>query len=127
LPCCFERCDCRPPKSILHAKLIPRCPHADLFGGKGRTWLQGQYLPDDEQEAVTRLIEEYDRLAEALERGDRDIAKAAVADPNVTRLITIPGIDMVVAVGLMAAIGKIERFDKPEKLAASIGLNPSVH
>jgi hypothetical protein len=31
--------------------------------------------------------------------------------------MTIPGIDMVVAVGLMAAIGKIERFDKPEKLA----------
>ncbi len=27
----------------------------------------------------------------------------------------------------MAAIGKIERFDKPDKLAAYIGLNPSVH
>jgi transposase len=27
----------------------------------------------------------------------------------------------------MAAIGKIERFDRPDKLAAYIGLNPSVH
>lgn len=34
---------------------------------------------------------------------------------------------MVVAVGLMAAIGKIERFDSTEKLAAYTGLNPSVH
>ena len=41
--------------------------------------------------------------------------------------MTIPGIDMVVAVGLMAAIGNIERFDKPDRLAAYIGLNPSVH
>lgn len=114
-------------QSILHANLIPRCPHADLFGGKGRTWLRAQYLPEDEQEAVARHIEEYDRLSEALKGVERDIAKAALADANVTRLMTIPGIDMVVAVGLMAAIGKIERFDRPDKLAAYIGLNPSVH
>jgi len=25
--------------SILHAHLIPKCPHADLFNGRGRTWL----------------------------------------------------------------------------------------
>jgi transposase len=114
-------------QSILHANLIPRCPHADLFGGKGRAWLRAQYLPDDEQEATEQHLQEYDRMSEALKGVERDIAKAALADPNVTRLMTIPGIDMVVAVGLMAAIGKIERFDRPEKLAAYIGLNPSVH
>ena len=114
-------------QSILHANLIPRCPHADLFGGKGRTWLRAQYLPEDEQEAVAQHVQEYDRLTEALKGVERDIAKAALADPDVTRLMTIPGIDMVVAVGLMAAIGNIERFDKPDRLAAYIGLNPSVH
>jgi transposase len=25
--------------SILHAHLIPKCPHADLFNARGRTWL----------------------------------------------------------------------------------------
>jgi hypothetical protein len=30
--------------------------------------------------------------------------------PNVTRLMTIPGIDMMVAVGLIAAIGPVARF-----------------
>ena len=114
-------------QSILHANLIPPCPFADLFGGKGRTWLRAQYLPDDEREAVERHVEEYDRLSEALKGVERDIARAALADSNVTRLMTIPGIDMVVAVGLMAAIGRIERFDSPDKLVAYIGLNPSVH
>lgn len=28
--------------SILHAHLIPPCPHADLFGGLGRAWLGKQ-------------------------------------------------------------------------------------
>jgi transposase len=108
-------------QSILHANLIPRCPHADLFGSKGRTWLRAQYLPDDEREAVEQHVHEYDRLAEALKGVERDIARAALADPNVTRLMTIPGIDMVVAVGLMAAIGQIERFANPDKLAPISG------
>ena len=74
-------------------------PAADLFGGKGRAWLRAQDLPGDEQEAVEQHIQEYDRLTEVLKGIERDIARAALADPNVTRLMTIPGIDMVVAVG----------------------------
>ena len=33
------------------------------------------------------------------------------------RLMTIPGIDMVVVLALIAAIGNIERFARPEQLA----------
>jgi transposase len=113
-------------QSILHANLAPQCPFADLLGGKGRNWLKAQYLPDDEKEAVERHIEEYDRLTDALKGVERDIARAALADPDMKRLMTIPGVDMVVAVGVMAAIGKIDRFDSPDKLVAYIGLNPSV-
>jgi len=29
-------------QSILHAHLVPRCPHADLFGIKGRAWMRAQ-------------------------------------------------------------------------------------
>lgn len=114
-------------QSILHAHLIPRCPHADLFGCKGRAWLDAQFLPDDEREAVRRHIAEYHRLTEAQAGIEREIARTALASSDIKRLMTIPGIDMVVAVGLMAAIGKIERFETPDKLVAYIGLNPSVH
>ena len=40
--------------------------------------------------------------------------------------MTIPGINMVVALALMAAIGDVDRFTKPEKLVGYLGLNPSV-
>ena len=56
-------------QSILHANLIPSCPFADLFGGKGRAWLRSQYLPDDEREAVERHVEEYNHLSEAVQGG----------------------------------------------------------
>ncbi|MDD9740456.1 MAG: IS110 family transposase [Devosia marina] len=112
--------------SILHAHLVPRCPHADIFGGKGRAWLRAQVLPDDERSAVERHIAEHDRLTIALKDIEKDIAQAALADENVQRLMTIPGIDMIVAVGVMAAIGRIDRFGSPDALVAYIGLNPSV-
>jgi transposase len=113
-------------QSILHAHLVPVCPHADLFGVKGRAWLRAQHLPQDERETVERHIAEYDRLTEAQKGVERDIARVALDDPDARRLMTIPGVDMVVAVGLMAAIGTIGRFSSPDKLVAYFGLNPSV-
>jgi transposase len=114
-------------QSILHAHLVPPCPHADLFGPRGRAWLLAQALPPDEGDAVGRHLREYDRLSEDLKVVERELARNALADPNVKRLMTIPGIDMVVAVGLIAAIGPIERFAAPDRLVAYLGLNPSVH
>ena len=43
-------------QSILHAHLLPQCPHADLFGNKGRAWLLAQDLPADERDAVERHV-----------------------------------------------------------------------
>src|SRR3954449_9466153 len=48
-------------QSILHAHLVPPCPHADLLGPKGRAWLLSQQLPADETDAVARHVREHDR------------------------------------------------------------------
>jgi transposase len=113
-------------QSILHAHLLPQCPHTDLFGIRGRAWLMAQDLPADERAAVERHMREYDRLGEDLRVIERELAREALADANVKRLMTIPGVDMVVAVGLAAAIGPIGRFKGPDQLVAYFGLNPSV-
>lgn len=114
-------------QSILHAHLVPPCPHADLLGPRGRAWLLRQPLPADERDAVERHVREHDRLSEDLRVVERELARDALVDADVKRLMTIPGIDMVVATGLMAAIGPVERFAGPDKLVAYLGLNPSVH
>src|SRR5215207_5906762 len=113
-------------QSILHAHLIPACPHADLCGPKGRVWLADQVLPEDERLAVERHLREFDRLGEDLKVVERDLARSALADESITRLMTIPGIDLVVALALKAAIGDVGRFDSPQKLVSYLGLNPSV-
>jgi transposase len=113
-------------QSILHAHLIPSCPHQDLCGPMGRAWLSEQVLPGDERLAVERHLREFDRLTDDLKVIERDLAQSALADDRATRLMTIPGINMVVALALIAAIGDIKRFAKPEQLVGYLGLNPSV-
>lgn len=112
--------------AILQAHLIPRCPHADLFNRCGRSWLTRQPLPDDERAAIERHVRELDRLGDDLAVLDREIARSAIDDPAIRRLMTITGINLTVAAGLMAAIGDIARFNSPQKLVSYFGLNPRV-
>ena len=83
-------------------------------------------LPDDERAAIDRHLRELDRLGEDLAVLDREIAQAAIDDPAVKRLLTITGVNLIVAAGLVAAIGDVRRFSDPEKLVSYVGLNPRV-
>jgi transposase len=111
--------------AILAAHLVPPCPH-DLFAQLGRQWLGRQMLPDDERAAIERHLRELDRLGEDLSTLDRDVAQAVMDDPAVKRLLTITGVNLIVAAGLVAAIGDVRRFASSEKLVSYVGLNPRV-
>jgi len=112
--------------AVLAAHLVPPCPHAELFNGPGRAWLAKQVLPDDERATIERHLRELDRLGEDLAVLDREIGTAVVDDPAVKRLLTIAGVNVTVAAGLVAAIGDIKRFSSPQKLVSYFGLNPRV-
>ena len=113
-------------QSILHAHLIPPCPHGNLVGISGRKWLAKQTLPEDEKVAIDRHLALIGQITEALTVVEADIAAQALHDPTIRRLMTLPGIDVTVAASVAAAIGDIRRFSDPQKLVAYLGLNPSV-
>jgi transposase len=54
------------------------------------------------------------------------VAKNALDDPAIKRLLTITGVNVTVAAGLLAAIGDILRLPSPQKLVSYVGLNPRV-
>lgn len=111
---------------VLARNLVPTCPHADLFSNVGRRWLERQQLPADEWRSVDALIRQLDFHADELALVERDIAVEAVDDPVVARLMTVPGIDVTVAMAVVAAVGDFHRFDSPDRLVAYLGLNPRV-
>ena len=69
--------------------------------------------------SVARHLRELDRLGEDLDVLDRDIAQAAINDPAVKRLLTITGVNLIVAAGLIAAIGDVRRFPAPRSSSAT--------
>ena len=111
---------------ILARNLVPTCPHSDLFGGVGRRWLAQQVLPADEQRSVDALLRQLDFHGDELTVLDGDIAVEAIDDPVVARLMTVPGIDVAVAISIVAAVGDFARFSSPDKLVSYLGLNPKV-
>lgn len=113
-------------QSILHTHLAPPFPHGNLVGRSGRTWIAKQPVPADERDAIDRHLGQIDLNEASLKTVEADIAGEAMADPIIRRLMTLPGVDMIVAVGVAAAIGNIHRFSDPRKLVGYLGLNPSV-
>jgi transposase len=113
-------------QAILHAHLVPSCPHADILSQKGRTWMAAQPLPSDERAALERHVRECDRLGDDLKVIERELASEALASEEVRRLITIPGFDTITAQAVMAAIGDHTRFSSPQQLVSYFGLNPTV-
>ena len=61
----------------------------------------------------SRHVRELDRLARRSERLRSRDCEGALDDPAVRRLLTITGVNLTVAAGLVAAIGDIRRFSAP--------------
>jgi transposase len=54
------------------------------------------------------------------------VAAEALSWPEVKRLMTVPGVNAIVAASFMAAVGDIRRFPDQRKLTAYLGLDPRV-
>lgn len=111
--------------AVLHANLIP--PFAGkLFLGPGRKWLAEQPLSTHERAAVDRWLAGLDGMEQELTAAEAAIATACLGDDRVRRLMTIGGINMVVAAGVLSAVGDVRRFASAEKLVSYLGLDPRV-
>ena len=111
--------------AVLHANLIPPFS-GKLFLGPGRKWLAEQPLCAHERAAVDRWLAGLDAMEQELAAAEAAIATACLGDDRVRRLMTIGGINMVVAAGVLSAIGDVRRFASAEKLVSYLGLDPRV-
>jgi transposase len=114
-------------KNRLHAVLAQRLirpPVERLFSRAGLDWVRGLALDDEGRLLVDsdlRLLEAADREIGAL---DELLSRRAYSDERVKLLMTLPGVDIGVAVGLLAALGDIGRFRDGDHAASYLGLVP---
>jgi transposase len=111
---------------VLARNLCERPPVTDAFGKAGRQWLAGLQLPVDERLTLDGCLRQVDFLDSEIAALDREIAKHALAWPEVLRLMTVPGVNVQTAATFMASVGDIRRFSSPRKLVSYLGLDPRV-
>jgi transposase len=117
-------------KNEIHATLmrclVGRAPFREPFGPKGRRWLAELELPPEERESVDAALRQIEFLDSEIEAVERLIAAEALEWPEIKRLMTVPGVNVICAATFMAAIGDIRRFESPRKLVGYLGLDPRV-
>ena len=110
---------------VLHRNLLV-APGTDIFGKAGRRWLEVAPLPIDELDQVRSALRLIDAVDLEVEEVEKSLARHALQDEGVRRLMTIPGVGLTTAVALVAVIGDVKRFPRPNQLVGYLGLDPKV-
>jgi transposase len=113
-------------QAVLMRRLIAQPGFADLFGVAGRRWLAEVELPLEERETLDGCLRQVAFLDGEIAGVDRVIAQAALGWPEIRRLMTVPGVNVIVAATFLAAIGDIRRFRGARQLVGYLGLDPRV-
>jgi transposase len=112
--------------AVLQRRLKGKPPCSDLFGVKGREWLAAMELPLEERESVDAGIRQVEFLDAEIAAVERLIAQQALSWPEIRRLMTVPGVNLICAASFIAAVGDTRRFMTSSKLVAYLGLDPRV-
>jgi transposase len=112
--------------AVLQRRLQGKPPCSDLFGVKGRHWLAGLELPLEERESVDAGIRHVEFLDTEIAAAEKLIAQQALSWPEIRRLMTVPGVNLICAASFIAAVGNPYRFLTSRKLVAYLGLDPRV-
>src|SRR5439155_2398741 len=80
----------------------------------------------EERETVDACMRQIEFLDTEIAEVERLIAQDALECGQVRRLMSVPGVNVIVAASFLAAIGDIDRFKSPRKLVGYLGLDPRV-
>jgi transposase len=109
-------------------QLVP--PAGDLFAAAQRPWWEGLALSAVEQLRVQQDLLQHNQLTPLIEAVEVELAQLSVVEPwasQVPYLLQLPGIGLISAMTLVAAIGDIARFPAAKHLVGYSGLGAGVH
>jgi transposase len=101
-------------------------PEGKAFSARGRRWMRSAKLAPTERFLVENGLDLLEAIEARLDAADQQLLKTAAIEQQAQLLMTIPGVGVTVAMGLLAAIGDIRRFPSPGQLASYFGLVPRV-
>ena len=114
-------------RGILRAHGVKLEGGTDESGFEDKVRSAMKKLPELAQHGIAELLKAFVQLHEQQRRLYRELNKEAKDDAVTQLLMTIPGVGPATAAAFVATIDDPNRFPDAEKVAAYIGLTPSVY
>jgi transposase len=80
--------------------------------------------PDSLPPYITRTLDEITALTARITEADRELRVIAKQDPVCQKLMTVVGVGPVTAIGFMATLDDVARFEDAHRVQAYLGLTP---
>jgi transposase len=115
--------------SVLHRQqVVP--PEGEVFSQDNRPWWLALDLPVGEKLRTRQDLTQLDQLAPLIAEVEAELHRLSLADPwgdQMPYLVQLPGIGLLTAMTILAAIGDITRFPSAKKLVGYAGLGARIH
>jgi transposase len=112
--------------AVLVRRLIKKPAVSDLFGLGGREWLREVELALEERETVDGCLRQIEFLDQEIAEVEKQVARDALGSPQIKRLMTVPGVNVIAAATFLAAVGDVSRFATSRRLVGYLGRDPRV-
>jgi transposase len=108
---------------------MPASEYSDPYGKGARAELQARIepLPEQARWATQQMLAQLDGLSEQIEQFEERLEKLVEVTPEMQRLMSLPGVGVILAATMALEIGEIGRFASAEHLASYAGTTPRVH
>ena len=108
----------------LLGRLLVKSPCTHLWSKVGLAWLKAVPLAPANRLILESELRLLDQVEQELLVMDQQLVEIARGEPRVQLLMTLPGVNYVVALGLLAALGDISRFCDGDHVASYLRLVP---
>lgn len=113
-------------QNVLHRRhLAP--PEGNLYGEAQMAWWEALPVTPLEQVTIQSQLATLRFVQEQLTTVQKALAQTVAADPRLPLLVQLPGISLLNAVTILAAVGDVMRFPSATQLVGYAGLGARVH
>jgi len=107
----------------------PASEYRDPYGRRARAELETRLerLPEQTRWASRPMLAQLDGLSEQIEQFEQRLKELVELTPEMQRLMSLPGVGVILAATIALEIGAIGRFASAERLASYAGTTPRVH
>lgn len=108
---------------------VPASAYSDPYGKGAREELEARIgrLPEQSGWAARQMRAQIDALGGQVLQFERRLKELVEVTPEMQRLLTLPGVGVILAATVALEIGAIDRFPSAAHLASYAGTTPRVH